>query len=139
MLRDAAQATQFREGPGRDLTDVTHEAAFTAVELTCSYRKDQLEVALQISFVAERGPAGADKANFPFFVAVVDSQQNILAKEVFDSEVEFEEGRRRTGIREEIDQRITLRSNESGADYEALVGFQLSQEQLARNRRRRGG
>jgi len=91
-----------------------------------------------VIILAQRGPAsrGAE-ANFPFFVAVTDRDQNILAKEVFDSVVEFPEGRRRAGVFEEVEQQIALRDEETGDDYEIIVGFQLSRDQLDRNRARR--
>ena len=55
--------------------------------------------------------------------------------EVFDSVIEFERRQRRVGVREEIDQELSLAGDDSGANYEVLVGFQLTAEQLEQNRR----
>lgn len=138
VLDDAGRAVQYRDGAGRDLTDVTYQARIDDVQSSCSYDKQELTVNATVIILAQRGPAsrGAE-ANFPFFVAVTDRDQNILAKEVFDSVVEFPEGRRRAGVFEEVEQQIALRDEETGDDYEIIVGFQLSRDQLDRNRARR--
>jgi len=138
VLDDAGRSTQHRDGPGRDLTDVTYIARIEDVQSTCKYRKQQLTVDATIIILAQRGPASTQpQANFPFFVAITDIDQNILAKEVFDSVVEFPDGRRRAGVYEEITQEIALGPDETGIAYEIIVGFQLSREQLERNRARR--
>lgn len=137
IVGDAARLTQYREGPGRDLTDVRYRAEISNVQFSCRYRRDGgLTAALAIDIVATRGPAAEDgSGNFPFFVAIADSRQNILAKEVFDSAIEFAPRQRRAGVREEIDQELPLAGEDSGANYEVLVGFQLTAEQLEQNRR----
>ena len=137
IVSDAARLTQYREGAGRDLTDVRYRAEISNVQFNCRYQRDgRLMAALAIDIVATRGPAAeGGSGNFPFFVAIADSRQNILAKEVFDSVIEFERRQRRVGVREEIDQELSLAGDDSGANYEVLVGFQLTAEQLEQNRR----
>jgi hypothetical protein len=73
----------------------------------------------------------------PFFFTIVGPDGSIRAKEVFDSPIEFQKGRRRAGVFEEIEQVIELGKEETGASYEIIVGFQLTREQLERNRKRR--
>jgi hypothetical protein len=73
----------------------------------------------------------------PFFVAIIDKAQNIVAKAQFESEIVFRYGRRRVGAREEIEQIIFLKENEGGTDYEIIVGLQLNEGQLQQNRGRR--
>lgn len=137
IVSDAARLTQYREGAGRDLTDVRYQAEISNVQFSCRYQRDgRLTAALAIDILATRGPAAEDTAaNFPFFVAIADSRQNILAKQVFDSVIEFDRRQRRAGVREEIDQELSLVGEDSGANYEVLVGFQLTAEQLEQNRR----
>jgi hypothetical protein len=138
LLADAGQVTLYRPGPGRDLTDVVFEAKMEELKGACSYNGQRLRVQAKINIVAARGPAATGgKVNFPFFVAVTDSEQNVLAKQVFDSVIEIPDGRRRAGVFEEMEQIVLLNEGETGSDYEVIVGFQLSQEQLDRNRRRR--
>jgi hypothetical protein len=138
ILSDASLITLYRPGEGRDLTDIAYEARITRLSSRCAYRGDKLRSEVKIEILAERGP-GAEKrqTSLPFFVSIVGRNGEVRAKEIFDSAIEFEKGRRRTGIFEEIEQFIELRSEESGADYEIIVGFQLNREQLELNRKRR--
>lgn len=141
ILADTASVTQFRPGAGRDLTDVTYEAEITGFKGACEYkdRGETVVVTAALQIVATRGPAGsAEAVSLPFFVAVADRGQSILAKEVFQSRIEFKPGRRRAGVEEEMEQKIPLRGRR-GTDYEILVGFQLDPGQLDYNRRKRGG
>ena len=138
LLNDAAKMTRYRDGQGRDLTDVLYEARVQDVKSGCKYADGRVRVEAMIDIIAQRGPAfdGAN-AQVPFFVAVIDEAQNIIAKKNFDSEVEFRDGRRRAGVREEIDQTVFLKEGEHGPEYEIIVGLQVSEQQLQQNRGRR--
>jgi hypothetical protein len=138
LLNDAAKMTKYRDGPGRDLIDVMYEARVQDIKSGCKYVENRVRVEAKIDIVAQRGPASSgDGAQVPFFVAIIDRAQNIVAKKVFQSEVEFRGGRRRAGVREEIDQTIFLKKGEQGSDYEVIVGLQVSEQQLQQNRGRR--
>ena len=88
--------------------------------------------------VAQIGPAlDGSSAQVPFFVAIIDSEENIIAKRTFASEAAFVDGRRRAGVREEIEQVLYLKKDEFGTDYIVVVGLQLTKNQLEQNRGRR--
>jgi hypothetical protein len=138
LLNEAAKITQYRDGPGRDLIDVRFEARVHDVNWGCSYADKRLSVVANIDIVAQRGPAFAEgKIVVPFFVAIIDKDQNIIAKEQFLTEIAFGGARRRSGVREEIEQIVFLKENENGSDYEIIVGLQLNEQQLQQNRGRR--
>ncbi len=138
MLADTARLIQFR-GPGTDLTDVAFEAEVGGVEVRCEFNKARTEVTVTtvLALIGTRGPAtaGAATLEIPFYVAVVDKAQNILAKETFGSAMEFPQGRRRAGVSEEITQKIPLSAERRPGDIEVLVGLQLSPQQLEYNRK----
>ena len=138
LLNEAAKMTLYRPGPGRDLTDVRFEARVHDVNWGCKFNDNRMRVEAMIDIVAQKGPAfEGDRANVPFFVAIIDKAQNIIAKEQFQSDIEFRDGRRRAGVREEIEQTVFLKEKESGTDYEIIVGLQLNEQQLRQNRGRR--
>ncbi len=138
LLNEAANMTRYRDGPGRDLIDVVYEAKVHDINWSCKYLDNRMRVEAVIDIIAQKGPASTGaNAQVPFFVAIVDRNQNIIAKKTFDSEVEFRDGRRRAGVREEIEQTVFLKKDEVGDDYEIIVGLQLSEEQLRQNRGRR--
>ena len=137
VLRDAAEVVRYRPGAGRDLTDVIDRATFRQFGTKCDYEKDRVEVDLVVDIIAEQGPAASSREiRAPYFVAVVDVDGNILAKEVFESVIQLEEGQRRGGVREETEQIVPLATPNDRRHYEIMIGFQLTREQLEDNRRR---
>ena len=137
LLNEAAEMTQYRAGPGRDLIDVQFEARVQDVNWGCKYADNRLRIEALIDIVAQRGPASkGGNANVPFFVAIIDKAQNIVAKAQFESEIVFRDGRRRAGAREEIEQIIFLKEDEGAPDYKIIVGLQLNEGQLQQNRGR---
>jgi hypothetical protein len=138
IVADAAEVVEFRPGPGRDLTDVVARGVMGELGGACEYDSEAgtVTVEVQLPIVGERGPAATgDDAAFRYFVAVADPARTILAKEVFDTSVAFEEGQTRAGTVEELEQVIPIPSGAAGAGYQVLIGFQLTPEQLDFNRR----
>ena len=126
---------RYREGLGRDLTDVRYEAKVLDIKSSCKYLDNRVRVEAVIDIVAQKGPAAKGvAAQVPFFVAIIDNDQNIIAKKTFVSELEFRDGRRRAGVREEIEQIMYLKKGEAGTGYEVIVGLQLTKHQLKQNR-----
>ena len=143
IVKDTAELTTFRPGPGRDLTDVVLDARIDRFNGSCETdlekdRSGQVGVDLQLFFEATRGPANdTRKGNFNYYVAIADRSGAILAKQVFDTEFEFEGNRNRIGGVEELTQKIPLRTGELGEDFDIFIGFQLNPEQLDYNRAKR--
>ena len=137
VLRDAAELIRYRPGAGRDLTDIVDHSRFARFGTQCDYDDDEVEVELVLDILIEQGPAASgNEVRVPYFVAVIDIEQNILAKEVFESAFELPEGQRRAAVREETEQIIPLASPADRRRYEIMIGFQLTKEQLEENRRR---
>jgi hypothetical protein len=132
---DAAKVTRFRDGPGRDLTDVVNEGQIQDILVQCKYNRNVVDIDLQIAVLAARGPADRTRvADFQYFVAIVDPQQNILAKQPFDIRFQFADNRTQLGKVEEIEPRLPLPDPSKADQYRIVVGFQLSPEELAWNR-----
>jgi hypothetical protein len=139
IVADAADLTRYRAGPGRDITDQLFTARIADVSGNCRFDKASANIDMKVSLVAERGAAGVNEpaADLEYFVAVTGPQDQILAKQNFSTRIDFS-GRNRAGVAEELAQRIPLPGDSNPANYAVLVGFQLSAEELAENRRRRG-
>jgi hypothetical protein len=114
------------------------------MRIACEYAKGRnarpaVTLDLQIAFAAERGPAERTrKASLPYFVAIVDGERNIVAKENFSADFEWTDNRPRTGRVDQWEPYIPLKSNFDGPSFQVLVGFQLTAEQVAWNRAQRG-
>lgn len=140
ILDQAQSTTIYRDGPGRDLTDVAYEVALLDVIGVCDYDIDDDEstVTLEYSlmFQATRGPAASDDTvEVPYFVALAGPDKQILAKEVFTVGLRFPEFAVRVVTTEQIYQEIPLRSGRDASLHDTFVGFQLTRAQLEDMRR----
>ena len=145
ILQDAAELTLFVPGPGRDLIDVTLEArisefgGFCDTDIDEDDRTGEVDIDLQVLFEATRGPVSVTReAQVGYFVAITDTQENILARQTFDADLEFQGNRNRIGFVEELTQKIPLRAGQVGEDFKVFIGFQLTEDQLEYNRNKLG-
>lgn len=142
IISEGQRVTQFRPGPGRDITDIALEAQISGFEDSCTFTdKNQIVVTTALlGLVATRGPAsqGEIVGDVPFFVAVINRDQQIIAKEEFSTRFAFRQGVRTVTITEELVQRLPL-NGRSSRDYEIMIGLQLTTEQLEFIRRQQRG
>ncbi len=134
-VEDAAKLTRFT-GAGRDLTDVLFEAELTDISAACSTGSDTITVASRIRFVVSRGPADTTRrADFRYFVAVSTRDKQIVGREVFETGVDFPGNHTRASQIEELEQEIPIRQGEEGVRYVIFFGFELTEDELAFNRK----
>lgn len=139
ILDDLNRVTKFREGPGRDLTDVAYTARLTKADGFCTAEKSGVKVEMKVSVVVERGPAATGNAvDLQYFVAIADANRRVLAKEVFPTRIPFDGNQRLAGSSEEIEERIPLPRGADPSDYSIVVGFQLTPDEIEYNRQRGG-
>jgi hypothetical protein len=135
-----ARLTQFKPGPGRDVTDVAYQVEVVAYQGECVFSDEGVEVQMDLDFALATGPAvEKGPVTLYYFVAVPQLFPNPVGKRVFQV--------RRTlpatpGVRErfrETDLRIfiPLKKNEPAAAYDVYVGMQLDNAQLDYNRAQR--
>lgn len=139
VLADASHLTVYRDGPGRDLTDVRFEADLGRIVGECIYKKGNTTVTvdMKLAISARRGPADRDRAaDFTYFVAIVDLDANVIARQEFRSQVVFRPEQTQLVSLEELEQVIPLKKGQPGSDFDVLIGFKLSPEQVERNRAR---
>lgn len=137
MVQLAPGASQVTPANTRFLAEIADFAS------DCRLRNDgqTVEVNLTLRIAAEKGQAAGtmNSVNAPFYVAIaMRPDQTILAKEVFSATFDFAGTQTRSGSTEELVQRIPMPEGKRPGDYEIIVGFQLTPEQLQINRTRRG-
>ena len=92
---------------------------------------------IEIDFAFGKGPkATASSRTYPVFVTVTRRDRSVLAKEKFDIQVAWPAGSDVVRYTETIPGIVIPRANEtiSGSNFEVIVGFDLTPEQLAYNR-----
>lgn len=135
VLQDPGSLTRFKEGGGRDITDILFQAEFTGVAGDCLIDDEDVSLDFTVQITAERGPADTEKlANMSMFMAVQDPQRAILSRETFDIEVPFDGNQTRVTYVDEFEARIPLASGDLAEDYTVYVGFILTREELQFNR-----
>ena len=103
----------------------------------CRYSDDDPLVAqMEVDFAFGKGEAATSERHaYPYFVAVTRRNGKVLAKEYFTVEAEFKGGKL-AGKTESFSRIEIPRLDESiaGSNFEIVVGFDLTPEQLEFNR-----
>ena len=137
ILRDGADLTRFR-GAGTDLTDMVVDGRVTGLTGKCSLDDlTHLHTVLSVSMDLTRGPAAIGRqADVTYFISV-SRGDTILDKRDYTFNVDFPRNTDRVRLTgDQIDLVLPVNDKLSGSAYSVLVGFQLTPEQLAFNRRR---
>jgi len=135
ILADASAATVFRDGAGRDLTDILAQIRIADLAVDCKIQRQSVTVDLQVAIAAERGPANAaGRQEVGYFVALVDPAGQIRSRQGFSVGFAWPENRLLVGAVEEFEPRIAIAAPEEAARWSIWVGLQLTEEQLRRNR-----
>ncbi|MDE0780009.1 MAG: hypothetical protein OSB67_04580 [Alphaproteobacteria bacterium] len=141
IVKDAAELTLFAPGLGRGLTmeaEISEFGGFCETDINEDDGTGIVEIDLRLLFSATRGPASVThEEKISYFVAITDLEENILAREVFTFDFEFESNRNRIGYVEDLIQKIPIQAGKAGTDFKVLIGMQLDEEQLTYNRNKR--
>lgn len=142
ILADAADLTRYRPGPVRDLTTLEFDARIAGLEGGCRVARggQGVEMTLATRFTVERGAAAQGRVvELPWAVAVVDArtEEPLAPPRRFLERIAFGPNETRTTVTSEPVS-ITLPAGEGRRvlDYRVLVFLQLTEDELALNRRR---
>lgn len=143
MVEDLRSLSEFNDMDRAEPDKVVSTVTLASLDSTCEYdaRKDIATLSLMMAFESRLGPKGriraGDKPNFvyPYFIAVTTRQGDIVAKEVYAVAMAYDNKQTELASTETLKKLIPL-DGKGASDYEILVGFQLSDEQLAYNRTR---
>ena len=98
----------------------------------CSYIDGGVDVTFNLSIVTARGPRlGGEYVSFPYFVAIVDPNENIIDKQRLTAEITLNSKTPTTTQDENLHVFIPLPKDNKrlGSSYRVLMGFQLTAEQ----------
>ena len=140
-VREVSYMTKF-QGESQDLSDTLYEAKVDGVlpAKNCVYEDDDGKRAIvydiRVKFLAQRGPKEHEGlVKFNYFVGIGGPGGQIIKREVFDTEIEFENNATQAITIEEIQPRIPLKQGENGDYYRIYVGFMLNEQELVYNRK----
>ncbi len=135
ILYDAARYVEL-EGGQATTAAVGFTGEIEGVTSGCAYQGDQpITVDFNVLFSLGRGPqAEGDARTYRYWIAVTERNRAVLSKEYFDLPVDFD-GQRTTQVEQQ--QRVVIPRAEattSGANFEILVGFDVTPEMAEFNR-----
>ena len=135
-LYDAARIIQFGDG-SETYDNIAYTGEIVDVRLFCRYADGEpMDVEVEIDFAFGKGAVGtANTHAYTYFVAVTRRNAKVLNKERFAIQADFSE-RPVTGGTTVIRPITVPRADEtiSGANFEIVVGFELTEDQLEFNR-----
>jgi hypothetical protein len=128
-LYDAARYVEFKDNAEASAA-VGYTGEIQDISSACEYVGSQpIRVKMQVLFELGRGPQAASAhKTYSYWVAVTDRNHAVLAKETFPLSVTFPGGADRVLANETIDRVMIPRAdkNVSGANFEVLVGFDVT-------------
>lgn len=140
LVKDLAFITQFEEGATPSDSSKVSAVDISRLNSSCVYKDGSVDVELYITFDGSIGPKGrmrpTDEAffSYPYFVAVTNDSNEIISKDVFALSFSYEKNQIEQSYSEKITQTIPVETEDDGENYNVLIGFQLTQDELAYNR-----
>ena len=140
LLAEAVDLTRYRAGGGANLGAMEVDARLLGFQARCDYapRDAGLDVTLVVEVSAERGPAATERtADLPYLIAVTEEAEGrVLNRGTDIVRVTFNGNESRAVARGEQMMVRIPGDVRRAAEKVVLIGFQLTPEQLADNRRR---
>jgi len=137
VLYDAARYVEFKDNAEAS-TAVIYTGEIQKVGSVCAYKQaDPIKTEMQILFEFGHGPqAKSNHKLYHYWVAVTDRNRAVIAKQYFDLPVTFPSNNDRVTLTEKIPSVLIPRhdSKVSGANFEILVGFDVTPAMAAFNR-----
>jgi hypothetical protein len=137
VLYDASRVVEFKNNE-EAFANVGFTGEMRNVSGLCRYVGDKpITMNLTIDMALGRGPAATgDKHTYRYWVAVARRDVAPIFKQYYEVDVDFPGSADRVDVRQEVKTITIPRANPdtSGVNFEILVGFDLTPEQLAFNR-----
>jgi hypothetical protein len=137
FLKDGADITRFRPG-GQDVTDMVLDGKLTGVQGSCAAGENStVNATMKVAMNLTRGPAAqARDSVLTFFVAATEGDR-VLDEQDYTLHANFppniDHG---TFTSDDIKLVFPVSKEKSAAAYHVYVGYRLTSDELAYNRRR---
>ncbi|MFI4966751.1 MAG: Tat pathway signal sequence domain protein [Caulobacterales bacterium] len=136
-LYDASRYVEFK-----DAREASANVGFTGeiqgISAGCEYKDNEpIKVAMDVLFELGKGPqATGNSKTYHYWVAVTDRNREVIARQNFDLPVTFSGGKDRVYMTDSIASIVIPRGSmtTSGANFEILVGFDVTPQMAEFNR-----
>lgn len=141
VVPELAALSEFSPMAKATPQNLVSKVTLSEIAATCNeIRNGSLGVDIVMTLDGEVGPRARltpdERPTFayPYFVALTTVDGEIVAKEIHAASMNYGKGQNAQSVREERSHDFVLKTSTSPADYRILVGFQLTDDQLAYNR-----
>ncbi|MDX2237713.1 MAG: hypothetical protein NW203_09120 [Hyphomonadaceae bacterium] len=138
VLYDNSRLVEFQDPTQERYANIAFTGEVRGVRGLCRYvDTNPIEMSMEIDFAFGRGPAAtAERKTYRYWVAVTRRGTAPIARQWYDVDVRFPRNTPVMVAREEIESIVIPRANAdiSGENFEVLVGFELTPQQLQFNR-----
>ena len=137
ILDEPGQLVRFQTAASSGPGDMLFQTKMKKVSGVCDFDEKSIDLELGIVMEALRGPANkAGRAKFVYFVAILNRDKEVLNRVEFPMLAIFERQDTRVDFVEDVTVTIPRRKGDTPNDYLVYLGFEMTQAELAYNRRR---
>jgi hypothetical protein len=137
ILDDPGQIVRFKPNTAKGPGDLVFHLKMKTFSGECEFDEKEIALDLRVSMEALRGPANEKgRAEFVYFVAILGLDKKVLVRQDFPIIVEFDGNDTQMNFTEDVTIYIPRRKNDSTSDYLVYLGYEMTEEELAYNRRR---
>lgn len=140
-VNDLAAITQFSPPSDMVADKMISTTKLEKIVSKCSVSGNSVSVEMALDFTGVLGPIGVKdldgQANYtyPYFLSVISPDGQILSKDVFALSMVYENGQITYHRQDKLRQVIPLMARQDPSQFQIMIGFQLSTDELAYNRR----
>ena len=138
VLYDSSRLVAFADSSNQRYANISHTGEMQGIRGLCRYvEADPITMSIEVDMAFGRGPAATDsRETYRYWVAVARRGRAPIEKVYFDVDVRWDRDQQVVTRTEQIENIVIPRANPeiSGENFEILVGFELTPEQLQFNR-----
>ncbi len=113
--------------------DVVFDAYITDLDVSCTQGSSVVSD-ISFSIRAKKGPAFKGTTyNLTYYVVIIRDNYQLTNKKTFTTQINFKPGSDTTGVREHLRQTFASYEQPKRYNYEILIGFELTPEELEFN------
>lgn len=140
ILDGPGELVRFAPGTGGGPGDVLFRTKMKSISGLCEVDEKGVDMELQVAMEAARGPANAKgEAQFAYFVAILDYDKTVLTRTKFPMIAKFQRQETKLDFTEGVTVTIPMKEGAAPKDYIVYLGFEMTPEELAYNRKRQRG
>jgi len=141
IVDDLSSISDFTSPKRQKKDSLISRVDIKSAESTCKLASKSAIVDLKVMFNGLLGQKGRAKStgkpffSYPFFIAVTSPSGQVMAKEIFAASLTYDTNENTHLYSENLRQIIPITSKKHANQYRILIGFQVTPDQLAYNRK----